>query len=401
MTVDSSAQRTLRIAVVPDSFKGSASAREAADAIAEGARSGLAGFPRPVQIDTLPVADGGEGTLDAFLDAWNVTPTSTQATDALGRPVTAKYALSPHGHIAVIEAAQANGLPLVSDQALRPRTASSRGVGEIAAHALDAGVSEIVLCIGGSATTDGGAGLLAALGARFLDADGSPLAEGGEALNTLTSIDLDDLHPKAREVTWRIACDVTNPLLGERGAAAVFGPQKGATTQDVDVLDRGLARLADVLEKSTGTDVREEPGAGAAGGIPAVMTALLGAELVAGASVVFETLDADTLLREADLVITGEGRFDAQSFDGKVVDAVRRRTPPWTPVVVIAGAVDVDVERMAEAHITAALSIASGPASLDDLSGSAIHAIERTARTVMQLIASGTRLTQPLKDATP
>lgn len=401
VTADTPSSTLRRISVVPDSFKGSVSARDAADAMARGLRSGFSDTPWNVQIDTLPVADGGEGTLEAFLAAWQVTAQMASVTDALGRPATARYALSPDGTTAIIEAAQANGLTLVDDAPLRPLEASSRGVGEIAAQALDAGVEEIILCIGGSASTDGGVGLLSALGARFLDEAGSELVDGGGALRALDSIDLDALHPRARDVAWRIACDVTNPLVGDRGAAAVFGPQKGADDADVQALDAGLAQLAAVLHTQTGTDVSDVPGTGAAGGIPAVMITLLDAQLVAGADVVFDALDVAQLLGEADLVVTGEGRFDSQSFDGKVVDAVRRHTPDDVPVIVIAGAVDVDAQRLADAHITAAVSIASGPCSLDALADGATDAITRTAHDIARLIAAGSRFAHLTEDATP
>lgn len=387
----------MHIAVVPDSLKGSATAAQAAEAITTGLRMGFAGSALSVHISTSPLADGGEGTLDAFLAAWQVSPQSVDAHDALGRSVTADYALSPDGTTAVIEAAQANGLPLVSDLALRPLEASSRGVGQILAQALDAGVDEIILCIGGSASTDGGMGLLSALGARFVDTAGTPLPEGGGALTELADIDLTGLHPRAREITWRIACDVTNPLTGKRGAASVFGPQKGATESDIGLLDAGLARLAEVLRKITGDDVAALPGMGAAGGLPAPMCAFLDTRLVAGSELVLDTLGVTDLLQEADLVITGEGRFDDQSFDGKVVDAVRRHTPESTPVVVIAGGVDADPQRIREAGITAAVSIAPGPRSLEELAEDAVGALTRTAHDVGRLIALGGQLTHQTK----
>jgi glycerate kinase len=381
--------RPLTIAVVPDSFKGSATATEVADAIAAGLRTALAPTFPDVDIRTSPMADGGEGTLDAFVGAWGVDTIEVPATDAIGRPVTARLAISPDGTTAIVEAAQANGLPLVSDVPLKPLDASSRGVGTLLAAALDTGADTIVLTIGGSATTDGGAGLLAALGARFTSDDGADLPEGGGALGALARVDVGGLHPRAREVTWRIACDVTNPLTGPSGAAAVFGPQKGALPDDVARLDAALGRLAEVLRETTGRDVAAIEGMGAAGGIPAVLHGLLGAELVAGSDLVVETLGIDALLAEADVVVTGEGRFDDQSFDGKVVDAVRRYTRDGVPVVVVAGGVLADQARAVERGITAALSIASGPSSLADLQAGALAAIERTAADAGRLIAAG------------
>ncbi|GAB2525261.1 glycerate kinase [Nocardiopsis aegyptia] len=379
----------VRVAVVPDSFKGSAHAVEVAAAMAQGAEEAFTGLGMKADIDVLPFADGGEGTLDALLGAWGSDARTVETTDALGRPVRARYGLSPDGRTGVIEAAEANGLPLVNDVPLRPLTASTRGVGPLVGALLDAGVEEILLCIGGSATTDGGTGLLAALGARLLDRDGSELPDGGGSLSDLDRLDLSGLDERARSVRWRIACDVTNPLVGERGAAAVFGPQKGATPEDVRVLDAGLGRLADVLVRAGGTDVREMSGAGAAGGLPAPLAALLGAELVPGSRMVADVLGAEELLSRADLVLTGEGSFDGQSMAGKVVDAVRRLTPADRPVVVIAGSVSVPREELAAAGITAAVSIARGPATLERMREEVLPGITWAAFTSCRLLAHG------------
>lgn len=257
-----------RVAVIPDSFKGSASAVEVAEAMARGAREAFAEQELAVTVHTLPFADGGEGTLDALLGAWGTDALTVETTDALGRPTRARFGVSDDGRTGVIEAAEANGLPGVSDVELRPREASSRGVGRLATELLDRGVEEILLCIGGSASTDGGTGMLGALGARFLDAEGTELPDGGGHLQNLADVDLSGVDPRAREVRWRIACDVTNPLVGERGAAAVFGPQKGAGSEDVEVLDTGLGRLADVLADVTGSCLRDVEGMGAPAACP-------------------------------------------------------------------------------------------------------------------------------------
>ncbi|GAB3695299.1 glycerate kinase [Nocardiopsis oceani] len=376
----------VRVAVVPDSFKGSASAVEVAEAMADGAREAFGGRGTPVSVRTLPFADGGEGTLDALLGSWGTSALSVDTTDALGRPTSARFGVSPDGRTGVVEAAEANGLPEVADVPLQPRAATSRGVGRVVQELLDTGVEEILLCIGGSASTDGGTGMLSALGARFLDSGGAELPDGGGGLNDLAALDTTALDPRARAVRWRVACDVTNPLVGDAGAAAVFGPQKGATPEDVRVLDTGLARLADVLAETTGDDVRDLPGAGAAGGIPATLTTLLGAELVPGSRLVAEVLDAEELLSWADLVLTGEGRFDSQSLGGKVVDAVRRFTPEHVPVVVIAGSVSVTQEELRRSGITAAFSIAQGPRTLDQMREEAASDITWTAFNCCRLL---------------
>ncbi|WP_184367663.1 glycerate kinase [Nocardiopsis metallicus] len=399
-TVD--APPAVRVVVIPDSFKGSASAVEAAEAMADGAREAYTDRGIPVSVDALPFADGGEGTLDALLGAWGTEPLTVDTTDALGRPTRARFGVSPDGATGVIEAAEANGLPGIADVPLQARTASSRGVGALVTALLDRGVAEILLCIGGSASTDGGTGMLSALGARFLASDGTELPDGGGRLGELASLDLDRLDPRAREVRWRVACDVTNPLVGPEGAAAVFGPQKGADPEDVRVLDTGLDRLADVLTETTGSDLRDVPGMGAAGGMPVTLTALLGAEVLPGSQMVAEVLGAEKLLARADLVLTGEGRFDSQSLGGKVVDAVRRLTPQNVPVVVIAGSVSVGRDELRRSGITAAFSIAQGPRTLDQMRDEAVPAITWTAFNCCRLLAHHPRQPAPGPDpATP
>ncbi|MDR6173647.1 glycerate kinase [Nocardioides zeae] len=381
-----SSPRRPRVVVVPDSFKGSATAAEVADAMVAGVRAAArgAGIPEP-EVRAVPFADGGEGTLDALLDAWGSTPRLVAATDALGRPARARWGLAPDGATAIVEAAEVNGLPQVSDVPLQPLAATTRGVGTVVRAALDAGCSELLLCIGGSATTDGGAGLLRELGVRFLDVDGRELPDGGGALERLHRVDAEGLDPRAAAVRWRIACDVTNPLVGERGAAAVFSPQKGATPVDVAILDRGLRRLAAVLLAVTGVDVADLPGAGAAGGLPAGLHALLGAELAPGGELVAAAVGLPDLLADADLVLTGEGRLDQQSFHGKVVDTVRRLTPAPVPVVAVAGSVTATTAEIDAAGLTAAFSIARGPASLDELRAGAVEAVTATTTQVVRV----------------
>lgn len=384
-----------RVAILPDSFKGSATAAEVAQAMADGVRSAGAAMGVPVQIETLPFADGGEGTLDAICSAWGVAPRTVDVTDALGRPTTGRCAVSVDGVTGVVEAAEANGITLVSDVPFQPLHASTRGVADLVRSLLDEGCEEILLCIGGSATTDGGAGLLQGLGARFLDRSGRELPPGGAALHDLASIDLDGLDQRAREVRWRIACDVTNPLVGVRGAAAVFGPQKGADAADVRQLDDALTVLADVLHATTGADVRALPGAGAAGGMPATLVALLDAEILPGGVLVADLLRAQDLLTQADVVLTGEGTLDSQSLGGKVVDTVRRLTPAATPVLVIAGAVDLAAADLDAAGITAAFSIARGPRTLAELRLTAAADIAAAAEQVMRVQLGAMRTQLP------
>ncbi|WP_278235194.1 glycerate kinase [Isoptericola sp. AK164] len=372
------------VVLVPDSFKGSLDATEVAAALREGV---LAAAP-DARVTSLAMADGGEGTLDALVASWQSAVHTVETVDAIGRPTTARWTVSPDGGVGVVELAEASGLPGVSDEPLQPLHAGTRGTGDVAAAVLDAGVSEVLVCLGGSASTDGGAGILSGLGARMLDADGQVVPDGGEGLARVTSVDLSGLHPRAREVRWRLAVDVTNPLLGELGAAAVFSPQKGAGPGEVAFLDEALTRWANLLERETSVRVHELPGAGAAGGVPAGLAAVLGAELEPGALLVAEAVGLPAVLADAALVLTGEGSFDSQSVRGKVADGVARlaaASPARPPVVVVAGQVLLPVEQTRAAGITAAFSIAPGPIGLDEL-------IPRTATRLAEVAASATNL---------
>ncbi|WP_448614867.1 glycerate kinase [Modestobacter sp. URMC 112] len=360
--------RTMRVVLAPDSFKGTLGAAAAADALAAGWRS-----RRPQdELRTCPLADGGEGTLDALghdlpEDCWR----AEDVTGPDGRPVRAAWLLLPDG-TAVVEMARAAGLPLLREP--DPLHATTRGLGELlAAVVAEPAVRRVMLTLGGSATTDGGTGALAALGARFTDADGAELPPGGGALARLARVDLDGLTPPP---PGGVQClvDVTAPLLGPLGAAGQFGPQKGATPEQVRELDAALARLADLL----GGD-REAPGSGAAGGTAFGFAACWGAEFVSGAGAVAAAAGLDDALTGADLAVTGEGQFDAQSMRGKVVgDLVARAAAHGVPVTVVAGRV------VADGPLPVAEAV-----SLTDLAGSAEAAMADPARW---LTAAGARL---------
>lgn len=375
------------VVAAPDSFKGSLTALEVARAMAEGARRACGS---DAVIHAVPMADGGEGTLDALLDAWEGREMMVEVPDALGRPRAARYGLSTAATTAVIEAAEANGLPHVRDVPAQPLRADSAGVGRLAAAALDAGATEILLCIGGSASTDGATGLLRELGARFLDAAGRPIAPGGGALPMIERIELDGLHPRARQARWRIAVDVQNPLVGDHGAAAIFGPQKGAKPADIVTLDRGLTHLATKLAAATGVDEQyllHGSGMGAAGGLPAALVAALGAEVVPGSRLVAEAVGLPDLLAEADIVLTGEGSFDSQSLHGKVVDGVRACTPLTAAVAVIAGRVELSATQIAAAGLAGAVSIARGPATEHQLTAEAAPLVAEAAEGICRLLS--------------
>ncbi|GAB2454017.1 glycerate kinase [Xylanimonas ulmi] len=371
------------VVVAPDSFKGSLDAIEVAEAIAAGV---LAAVPT-ARVTRLPMADGGEGSLAALAAAWRVPQHELDTVDALGRPTTARWATSPDGRTGVVELASASGLPAVADAEPQPLHAHTRGTGEVAAAVLSAGVEEVLVCLGGSASTDGGAGVLAGLGARMLDADGVEVPDGGQGLARVASLDLTGLHPRARQVRWRLAVDVTSSLTGEHGAAAVYGPQKGAGPGDVAFLDEALARWAGVLERETGRAVRSLPGAGAAGGVPAALVAVFGAAVERGADLVAEAVGLPAALADADLVITGEGSFDSQSSRGKAPDGVARAaaaSPAHPPVVVIAGQVLMPAAQSRASGIRAAFSIANGPLGLDEL---VAHTAQRLTETAAHVAA--------------
>ncbi|SEO47233.1 glycerate kinase [Trujillonella endophytica] len=327
----------VRVVVAPDSFKGSLTAAEAAAALARGLRRGAP----EVEVVEHPVADGGEGTVDLVLRS-GFAPVPARVPGPLGRPVAAVFAV--RGGTAVVEMAAAAGLGLLPG---RPddgtaRAASTAGVGRLVAAALDAGARRIVLGIGGSATTDGGAGAVGALGARLLAAGGTPLGPGGAGLADLDRLDLAGLDPRLPGVELLVACDVDNPLTGPAGAAAVYGPQKGAGPGTVALLDRALTRWADVVAATTGSDLRDLPGAGAAGGLGFGAAALLGARIVPGAAFLLELTGFADAVRGADLVVVGEGRLDAQSLRGKgPVGVAAAARAAGAEVVAVAGRCDL------------------------------------------------------------
>lgn len=333
----------MRIVIAPDKFKGSLSAAEVCSHLEKGLQAAAGGN---LEVARIPVADGGEGTLDAAVGS-GFTRRSAVVAGPSGEPVTAEFAV--RGNEAVIEMAAASGLALLSAQALvggRPgstaaRTATSLGTGQLIAAALDAGCNRIILGVGGSANTDGGAGVLQGLGARFLDSEGNELPPGGAALARLDRIDFSGFEPRLKDTRFVLASDVDNPLLGAQGAAAIFGPQKGATQQDVDVLDAALARFVEVLAREIGhraIKAAEAPGAGAAGGVGYAAIAVLAATRRPGIDVVLEFTGLVDRLAGADLVITGEGSLDEQSLLGKTpMGVARAAAAQGVPVIAVCG----------------------------------------------------------------
>lgn len=323
------------VLVAPDSFKGSLSAREAAEAMGEGVLQSLPAS----RVIRHPVSDGGEGLCEILTPALGGTIRRSTVSGPLpGQRVEARWGYARASHTAVIEMAEAAGLLLVAPERRDPKRTTTRGVGELIRHALEEGARTLIVGIGGSATTDGGAGMAQALGVRFLDADGRTLEPGGAALADLRTIDAAGLLPALRTASVIVACDVRNPLTGPEGAAAVFGPQKGASPADVVLLDAALQNYRRHLREATGIDVQAVPGSGAAGGLGAGLLAFCHAQLRSGIDVVLDATRFDDSLRGADLVMTGEGRIDAQSGYGKALSGVLRRSrAAGKPVLAVVG----------------------------------------------------------------
>ena len=338
---------TVRVVLAPDKFKGSLDAAGVADALA----AGIADVEPGWTVLRSPVADGGEGTVAAVLAAgWS--PVEVDTTGPVGDPLTTGYAR--RGPVAVVELAASSGLGVLPGGVLRPLDAGTAGLGTVVAHALDAGAEEVVIGLGGSASTDGGAGLLVGLGARVLDADGADLPPGGAALARAARLDLDGLHPRVREARFVFACDVDNPLLGPSGAAAVYGPQKGADPAQVAQLDSALAHWAALLRATTGRDVAGGVGAGAAGGTMCGLAALVDVEQRSGVELVLELTGFADAVAGADLVVTGEGRLDRQSLHGKApmgVTAAARAA--GAEVVAVAGECTLSDAELSAAGISA------------------------------------------------
>ena len=366
--------------VIPDSFKGCLSSGEICDIIAREIRR----RDPEARVCALPVADGGEGTVDAFLGALGGEKIAVPCRDPYGRPLTAHYGLFPDGKTAVIEMAAAAGLPLVGEDR-RVADTTTYGVGQLIAHALKRGAERIILGLGGSATNDGGCGAAAALGVEFLDAEGKAFVPVGGTLCRIAHIRTDGLLPALRQAEVIAMCDIDNPLCGESGAAAIFAPQKGADAATVRMLDEGLAHLAAVIEMDLDRSLLTLPGGGAAGGFGAGSVAFLGARLQMGIEAVLDLTDFDRLAADAYLVITGEGRLDSQSLRGKVVVGVARRARALgVPVVALVGSSETDIAAAYDAGVTAVFPINPAPTTLSEALAHARTHLAFTAENVLR-----------------
>ena len=372
----------MKIVIAPDSFKDSLSAQGVADAIA----LGLAQVWPDAQLVKCPMADGGEGTVESILAACEGELRRTLVRGPLGAMVDAAWGWLPQSHTAIIEMAEASGLQLVPVAQRDACISSTFGTGQLIRAALDAGAQRVILAIGGSATNDGGAGAMQALGVKLLDAQGQTLSPGGLALAQLARVDLSDIDPRLAQVRFDIAADVNNPLCGPHGASAIFGPQKGASPVQVEQLDQALGHFADHCAAALRNDVRDEPGSGAAGGLGFAAKAFLGAQFKAGVEVVGELVGLAEAVAGADLVITGEGRFDAQTLRGKTPFGVARVARQHAvPVIVIAGTLGEGYQALYEHGIDAAFALASGPMTLEQACAEAPRLLRERATDIARV----------------
>ena len=376
----------MKIVIAPDSYKESLSALGVATAIEEGFREI---FPAADYIK-LPMADGGEGTVEAMVAATQGRIVQVAVTGPLGTQVEGFYGLSGDEQSAFIEMAAASGLELVAPEQRNPLITTSWGTGELIRHALDGGVKHIIIGIGGSATNDGGAGMVQALGAKLLNNEGNAIGQGGGALETLSRIDISALDRRLHDCRIEVACDVTNPLTGKEGASAIFGPQKGATPEMIARLDEALGHYAQLIKRDLDLDVLDLAGGGAAGGMGAALYAFCGAELRQGIEIVTDALHLDRYVAEADLVITGEGRIDSQTVHGKVPVGVAKVAKRYNkPVIGIAGSLTADVGVVHQHGIDAVFSVIYGICTLDEALKNAAENVRMTARNVAAVLKAG------------
>lgn len=376
----------MKIVIAPDSYKESLSALEVATAIEQGFRDI---FPDAHYVK-LPVADGGEGTVEAMVAATQGGIIKVRVTGPLGENAEGFYGLSGDEQSAFIEMAAASGLEMVAPSSRNPLKTTSWGTGELIRHALDAGVKHIIIGIGGSATNDGGAGMVQALGAKLLDAEDNPIGMGGGELEKLARIDISELDTRLANCRIEVACDVTNPLTGKEGASAVFGPQKGATPEMIARLDESLAHYAKIIARDLDIDVLNLEGGGAAGGMGAALYAFCGAELRQGIEIVTDALHLDNHVADADLVITGEGRIDSQTIHGKVPVGVAKVAKRYNkPVIGIAGSLTADVGVVHEHGIDAVFSVIYTVCTLEEALKNAEENVRMAARNIAAVLKMG------------
>ena len=379
----------MKIVIAPDSFKGSLTALQVAEAIEAGLRRV---FPT-ASIEKVPMADGGEGTVQSLVDATGGEILTARVRDPLGNRIDAQYGVLGDGITAVIEMAAASGLTLVPLDKRDPRVTTTYGTGELIRAALTRGCRKLIIGIGGSATNDGGAGMAQALGAKLLTASNEQIGSGGGSLATLSSIDLSELDERIHEMETVVACDVNNPLTGKEGASHVYGPQKGATPEMIEELDANLAHFNKIVQRDLGKSVGDVPGAGAAGGLGAGLMAFLNASLKSGIEIVTEATQLSEQFAGADLVITGEGQINFQTVFGKTPVGVAKVAKIHNiPVIAIAGSIADDSDGVYDAGIDAMIDIVPEPMSLDTAIENATTLIEIAAERAGRMVATGMKI---------
>ncbi|MTI60041.1 MAG: glycerate kinase [Firmicutes bacterium] len=372
----------MKVMIAPDSFKGSLTALEVANHIKKGI---LKVFPN-AEVLNVPMADGGEGTVQSLVDATDGEIIVKDVTGPLGDKVAASFGILGNGKTAVIEMATASGLPLVPEDKADPSITTTYGTGELIKHALDQGIKELIIGIGGSATNDAGVGMAQALGASFRDEDGLEIDFGGGELDKIKEIDLSNLDKRIKEININVACDVTNPLYGPEGAAYIYGPQKGADQKMVELLDKNLRYFAEVVKKSLNIDLQSIPGAGAAGGLGAGLFAFLKAELKSGVDIVLEANKFEEKLSGVNLVITGEGKIDGQTVQGKTpVGVAKKAKEKNIPVIAVAGMVAESAEEVYQAGIDTCFSITQQPLTLEEAMNKSGEWLEMLSEQIMRL----------------
>ena len=372
----------VRVLVVMDSFKGNISGLEASAAVGRGVKRACPW----AEIKILPIADGGEGTVDVFIKTLGGELREGQFTSPIGDPIAAAWGLLPDGN-AVIELAAASGLPRVPLHQRNPLFTTTRGTGEQILAALDAGCRSIVLGLGGSATNDGAMGIMTALGAQFLDGSGAELSPCGAFLKKVERIDLSGLDSRLKETELLLACDVQNRLCGPSGAAAVYGPQKGATESIAAELDAGLRHYAKVIQRATGRDVLDLPGSGAAGGVGGGLTGLLGARLIKGIDMLARITRLDAEIEKSDVIFTGEGRIDIQTTQGKVISGIAARAKARNiPLIALVGSIRGHIGPLMSMGLTAIFPIGAGPCPFPMALQHSLEDLERTASQIIRVM---------------
>lgn len=378
----------MKIVLAPDSFKGTLSSLEVIQHVESVAHEH---FPS-LEIVKVPIADGGEGTVEALVLAAGGEYRIVQVTDPLGRKTKACYGVV-NNKTAILEMAQASGLPLLSGNERDPMVTTTYGTGELIKAALDEGIRELIIGIGGSATNDGGLGAAQALGIRFLDKAGEEVGFGGQALSRVSSIDTKGLDPRIQECSITVICDVSNPLTGPAGATYTFGPQKGADAKKLEILEAGMKNYATVLAKHVGFDIENTAGAGAAGGLGAALLGFFGATLKSGIDTVLDFVQFDRLLEGADLVITGEGRIDGQSIFGKVpVGVAKRSKEKNVPVAAIVGSMGPDAQKVYMYGIDSIIPAVNGVMPLEEALSRSEELIRDAADRLFRLLKVGMKI---------